>query len=443
MGIFLVFVATLFLLPLVLSFLKTVMTQSKHSLWDRNRKTARELAGSSLIDYMRTFAMDYNRDVFSGMYLNRNNPTFAGLGSSTSTLSADPIQRTIFVSTRGRYQPGNVEARAAGDKGLNGLFYFRSDLTRFDMYWNNPAMDMVAFLDNAAFCAPAAPSWTHSGSIWVAGRLKTIGCKPNFQNGVLVVPGDFETDSDTTLGPNFRVFCRKLIGTPTLVGGGEVVVYSSNTTPVNPYGNNPFFPDLAIADLNPGRNMDYFLTRNSTEVVTTEDINVTFQPGGTVDFYFPVAAATSTLVLPSSATIVVSGSSITVSGVITRPTTLVARTSGGSGGDITVTDSLTYLNGLHAASLTNNLAVIAQGRLKFDSAAAQDVDGFYYTASGQVQILQDHALTMHGSLYGMIQVCQMSNPSVQLNISPDRELIKYYPPYMPRKPYVATWDYVP
>ncbi len=441
MGIFLVFVAVLFLLPLVLIFLKGVIGQSRDSLWDRNRKTARELASSALIDYMRTFSTDYNRDVFNSIFLNRNNPTFAGLGSSTSTLLSDPVRRTIFSSTRGRYKPGALDPRALGDKGLNGLFYFRSDLTRFDIYWNNPAMDMAANLDND-FCTGTGPSWVHSGSIWVGGNLRTIGCKPQFKEGVLVVNGTFETNPQTRIGPNQRVYCRKLTGSPSLVlPDASVVVYASTTNPANIGSNNPFFPDLAIAELDPGRNISYYLTRNSTEVVTTEDINLTFQANGELDIFFTVANTTSVFVLPSTATIVVSGSNVTVRGTVTKPTTLVVRTSGG-GGDVRVDGNLTYLSG-HAATAANALAVIAEGRLTFDSPFNQDVDGFFYSKAGQVTVLQNHALTIHGSLFGMIVISEMTTPSTQLTITPDTELIKHYPPYMARKPYVSNWDYVP
>jgi hypothetical protein len=63
-GMALVFMILLVIFPVLLIIQRNAVRESRMSVRDKNIKTAREYAAVMMTDMMRTFASDYNRDVF-------------------------------------------------------------------------------------------------------------------------------------------------------------------------------------------------------------------------------------------------------------------------------------------------------------------------------------------------------------------------------------------
>jgi len=445
-GLFLVFLVVLFLFPMVFGAINASMKALRFSLKDRNIKTSRTIASSSLADYMRTFSLDYNRNIYEAMFVNRNSPTFVGLGSSSSTWTPDETRKTIFITSRGTYQKPGINAKLVSDKGLDGSFVFRSDLTRLGLYLDAP----VLVLSNPVqFAAPFCAGWVYGGTLWTQGGFDTTGCTAQFRDGVLVVPGEFRVGAGTTLGPNLRVYCRQFTDLGATNLGVTVNQYSATAVaaqPNNPHGNNPFWPNLVVSEVNPGRDMSYYQTRNSTRIVTTDPLTLTFQLSGDVDIFNHTTAVT-TVFTPSTSKVifVVEGASITVKGSITHPTTLVVLANGQpNGGCVIVEDNFTYFPSATNASPSTSLAVLAERSLSFSSSTGfQSVSGFYYGKEG-VRFLTPVVLSVYGSLFGLPTSVPAAYNWINSDvlIFPDPNLLRYYPPYMPKKPEVASWDYV-
>lgn len=444
-GLFMVFMVVLFLFPMVFGAISASMKALRFSLKDRNLKTSRTIASSSLADYMRTFSLDYNRNIFETIFVNRNNPSFVGLGSSSSTWTPDESRKTVYITTRGTYQKPGINSKLVSDKGLDGSFVFRSDLTRLGLYFDAPT---VALSNPAQFAAPFCAGWTYDGSLWTQGAFDTTGCTARFQNGVLVVPGEFRVGAGTTLGPNLAVYCRQFTDLGATHVGVTVNQYSATTVPSqpnNPFGNNPFWPNLTVSEVNPGRDMSYYRTRGSTRIVTTDPLTLTFQLSGDVDIYNHNTAVTTVFSAVNATLFVVDGASITLKGSITRPITVVALSNGQpDGGRIIVEDDFVYYPIATNASPNASLAVLAERTLSFSTSFPnQRVSGFYFGKEG-VRFLTPGFLTIYGSLFGLPNTVPATynwiNSSITIN--PDPNLYRYYPPYMPKKPEVASWDYV-
>jgi hypothetical protein len=444
-GLFMVFMVVLFLFPMVFGAINASMKALRFSLKDRNLKTSRTIASSSLADYMRTFSLDYNRDIFDSIFVNRNNPSFVGLGSSTSTWTPDEPRKMIFITSRGTYQKPGINAKLVSDKGLDGSFVFRSDLTRFGLYLDASA---VVLSNPIQFATPFCSGWTYSGTLWTQGGFDTTGCTVRFQNGVLVVPGEFRVGAGTTLGPNLKVYCRQFTDLGAADMGVTVNEYSATAVtaqPNNPHANNPFWPNLVVSEVNPGRDLTYYRTRNSTRVVTTDPLTLTFQLSGDVDIFNHTTGVTTVFSPVNENMFVVDGASVTIKGSITRPTTVVALANGQpDGGRIIVEDALVYYPNPMSASPTTTLAVLAEKTLSFSSTTGfQTVSGFYYGKEG-IRFLTPVVLRVYGSLFGMPGAVPAAYnwTNSDVLVFPDPNLLRYYPPYMPKKPEVASWDYV-
>lgn len=444
-GLFMVFLVVLFIFPMIYGAVNTSMKALRFSLKDRNLKTSRTIASSSLADYMRTFSLDYNRNIFESIFVTRNNPDFVGLGSSSSTWTPDESRKTIFITSRGTYQKPGITGTLVSNKGLDGSFVFRSDLTRLGLYLDTPAL---ALSNPGQFAAPFCTGWTYGGSLWTQGGFDTTGCTVRFQNGVLVIPGEFRVGAGTTLGPNLVVYCRQFTDLGATNAGVTVNQYSATSVPSqpnNPHNNNPFWPPLVVSEVNPGRDLSYYQTRNSTRIVTTDPLTLDFQYSGDVNIFNHASGVTTVFSPPSKNVFVVDGASITVRGVIVRPTTLVALAGGQpDGGRIIVDGNLTYYPTAVSASPNYSLAVLAERSLSFSSSSGfQSVSGFYYGKEG-VRFLTPVVLNVYGSLFGLpTSVPAAYNwTNSDVLIFPDPNLLRYYPPYMPKKPEVASWDYV-
>lgn len=447
LGMSLVFMLLLILFPVLLIIQRNAVRESRLSVRDKNIKTAREYAAVMMTDLMRTFASDYNRDVYDPKYLGRVSLSWANQGQADATWTPDRPNKWILVNSRGKFTR-NLQLQKWADKGITGVFHFRSDLTRFNQMWDAPDGSPAAYNYWASVDGQVT---TVDGSLWVNGDLDTTGgAGPvTFQNGVLVVEGDFNA-SGATLGPNLAVFCRNYVPAAATILPVDVHSYP----PTSPGGlaaptelNNPFVPKIDITNPGMGTRLDYFDSRQSTYMVTTGGfpLDLEFIPPATLRV--TSAGVPVDWTVPTTATILVRGADLTVHGQISKQVTLIARQDAGLGGNITVLDDFIYQNGTNSASPTQNLCVLAESDLSFDVSAAgvnQTVNGFYYSKTGNVRVLDDFrsGLTIHGSLFG--RVVEWPDPvPFNLTIQTDPNLFLYPPPYMPMRPYISTWDYVP
>lgn len=450
MGMALVFMILVILFPVLLIVQRNAVRETRLAVRDKNIKTAREYAAVMMTDLMRTFAADYNRDVFDAKYLGRVSLQWANQGQADATWTPDRDNKWILVNSRGKFTR-NLHLQKWADKGITGVFHFRSDLTRFEHMWDAPdgapaAYTMATMVDTQVT--------NIFGSLWVNGDLDT-SVPPagpyTFSNGVLVVDGDFNA-SGAVLGPNLAVFCRNYTPAVSTILPVNIFTYP----PTAPSGlaaptelNNPFVPKIDITNPGMGSRLDYFDSRQSTYMVTTGgfDLDVEFIPPATLRV--TSAGVPTDWTIPTTATILMRGPNVTVHGQISKRVTLVVRQdAGGLGGSVTVLDDLVYQNGTHSASTTQNLAILAETDLSFDVTGGgtnQEVDGFYYAKTGNVRVLNDlrsGALTIHGSLFG--RVVQWPDPvAFGLTVMADPNFFIYPPPHMPMRPYLATWDYVP
>lgn len=450
MGMALVFMILVILFPVLLIVQRNSVRETRLAVRDKNIKTAREYAAVMMTDLMRTFAADYNRDVYDPKYLGRVSLQWANQGQANATWTPNRDNKWILVNSRGQFIR-NRHLQKWADKGITSVFHFRSDLTRFEHMWDAPDGASAAYMMPAAVDGEVT---TIAGSLWVNGDLDTSG-PPfgpyTFRDGVLVVEGDFNA-SGAILGPNLAVFCRNFTPAAATVLPVSVHTYP----PTAPSGlavptelNNPFVPKIDITNPGMGSRLDYFDSRQSTSIVTTGgfDLDVEFIPPATLRV--TSAGVPTDWTVPTTATILMKGPNVTVHGQISKLVTLVVRQdAGGLGGNVTVVDDLVYQNGTHSADMTQNLAILAESDLSFDVTAAganQEVDGFYYAKTGNIRVLNDTrsgALTIHGSLFG--RVVEWPDPvAFGLTVMADPNLFKYPPPYMPMRPYLATWDYVP
>lgn len=446
----LVFMILLIIFPVLLLVQRNAVRESRLAVRDKNIKTAREYAAVMMTDMMRTFAADYNRDVFDPKYMGRVSLQWAGQGQADATWTSSRDDKWILVNSRGKFIR-NRHLEKWADKGITGVFHFRSDLTRFEHMWDAPdgapaVYQMPTAVDTEVMAM--------TGSLWVNGDLDTTGGAAGpytFQNGVLVVDGDFNA-SGAILGPNLAVFCRTY--TPAISTVLPVIVHTYPPTAPSAMAaptelNNPFVPKIDITNPGMGTRLDYFDSRQSTYMVTTGgfDLDVEFIPPATLRV--TSAGVPTDWTVPTTATILMRGPNVTVHGQISKLVTLIVRQDGGGlGGNVTVVDDLVYQNGTHSASATQSLAILAESDLSFDVTgvgANQFVDGFFYSKTGNLRVINDTRsgeLTVNGSLFG--RIVEWPDPApFGLMTQADPNLFVYPPPYLPMRPYLATWDYVP
>ncbi|MBK7208485.1 MAG: hypothetical protein IPH91_09485 [Elusimicrobia bacterium] len=447
LGMTLVFMLLLILFPVLLIIQRNAARESRYAVRDKNIKTAREYAGVMMTDMMRTFAADYNRDIFDPKYMGRIQLSWANQGEADATWTPNRMDKWVLVNSRGRFvRSPNLKKWA--DKGVTAVFHFRSDLTRFEHMWDAP--------DGA----PAAYNYwgsvdgqftTVDGSMWVNGDLDTNGgAGPvTFQNGVLVVEGDFNA-AGAILGPNLAVFCRNY----TPAGGTILPVTINSYPPTQPSGaavatplNNPFVPTIDITNPGMGARLDYFDSRQSTYIVTSGGFVLDFEFIPPATLRVTSAGVPMDWTVPTTATIVVRGADLTVHGLVDKQVTIVARQDSGLGGNVTIMDDLVYQNGTNSASSTQNLCVLAESDLNFDVTAVganQRVNGFFYTKTGNIRVFDSArlGLTIDGSLFGRVVEWPVLLPFA-LTVNADPNLLLYPPPYLPMRPYISTWDYVP
>lgn len=450
LGMALVFMLLLVIFPVLLLIQRNAVRETRLSVRDKNIKTAREYAAVMMTDMMRTFASDYNRDVFDPKYMGRVQLQWAGQGQANATWTSNRDNKWILVNSRGQFIR-NVNWQKWADKGITGVFHFRSDLTRFEHMWDAPDGTPAVYQTGTAIDSQQNDI---SGSLWVNGDLDTLGGGGplmTFRDGVLVVDGDFDA-RNSRLGPNLVVYCRNYVPTTMTIPPVNIFTYP----PTAPSGmaaatelNNPFVPKIDITNPGMGSRLDYFDSRQSTYMVTTAGfpLDLEFIPPATLRV--TSAGVPVDWTVPTTATILLRGPDVTVRGRISKLVTLIVRQDpGGGGGNVTVMDDLVYDNGTNSASPTQNFALLAESDLSFDVTAAlanQFVDGFYYSKTGNIRVLNDTRsgeLTVNGSLFG--RVVQWPDPvGYGLMVSADPNLFLYPPPYIPMRPYLATWDYVP
>ncbi|TXH29294.1 MAG: hypothetical protein E6Q99_01115 [Elusimicrobia bacterium] len=446
-GMALVFMILLVIFPVLLIIQRNAVRESRMSVRDKNIKTAREYAAVMMTDMMRTFASDYNRDVFDPKYLGRVQLSWTTQGEAAATWTPDRLNKWVLVNSRGRFSR-NQHLKKWADKGITGVFHFRSDLTRFNHMWDAPDGAPASY--NYAMSVDSQFT-TFDGSLWVNGDLDTTGGAPvTFQNGVLVIEGDFNA-SNATLGPNLAVFCKNY--TPAAMTVLPVTVNSYPPTKPSAAAaatllNNPFVPTIDITNPGMGSRLDYFDSRQSTYMVTSAGfpLDLEFIPPATLRV--TSAGVPMDWTVPTTATILIKGADLTVHGQISKQVTLIARQDAGVGGNITIMNDLVYQNGTNSASATQNLAVLAESDLIFnaDDGANQFVDGFFYTKTGNIRVLNDlrsGELTVNGSLFGRIVEWPDPLSPLGLTVTPDPNLFLYPPPYLPMRPYITIWDYVP
>lgn len=438
--LFWMFVILLFLLPMTLIYVRSSFDQSRRAIKDRNIKTAREMAESTASDFMRSFSTDLNRNYFDPLFQNTSQiTTFAGFGNARANLIGDQGQQTMWIVGSSTYSTPGTDQKLRAAKSVSSLVYFRSDLTRFEWLVDMPSLNLSNDL--------SLPSGTRRfwwDSVWVNGDVHTgTGLtSQSIGSEVWVVNGTFDNQEGANLfDDDFTLFCRKYIGLPP--SGSNVRIIETSTP-------TPLVPTIDI--VNPGADgrLNYFETRQSTRIVTNDDLLLNFLGDNTVMITAnPLLPGPSWIYnLTATDTLVTVGANLTLHGVITRRQTIVALRDGASiGGNIDIDGDLRY-NGSDSASPTRSLAVLADGILKFNSLSNQVVDGFFYSAQNNIQVTDlGTSVRVNGTLFGLITYSgiRLSDSTTvgRLNVVADPNLAQNLPPFLPRRPVVVQWDYTP
>ncbi len=407
---------TLFLMLILVSIgtwlLQTTTEGLRQATQFRKIKASTSLANTVITDILRQFSQEYQGDHYSTAALERD-PTFYNKGYSVITTSANTLQHFVSFEAVGSYGTdiNNPQAR----KEIQGVIKFISDLTTYGTMWQD------------AFTT-SANNATYQGKLWANNGWTISGDNCIVNGGPVFVNGNIATS-----------------------GGGDIVINGdlyrsgSRSGNITVTGNdNTYIPDLTW----PTIDTTYFDTYSNVKVTANTTVRFSYETTASTG---SVRIGTTTYTIPSTGFIIYGQNCVlTTSGTVRGRVTIASlRTSGSSGGNVTVDNNLSYatVGSTSNANVNDALAVISTHGQTWTRAASGQyryMSGVFWVDTGgttsQVFTLSGGSTSSGLKFFGTRNKAISGTVSLGASINYDTGLDTYPPPGLPEKPCLVSYQ---